>query len=58
MLRVLDGIVLTVLFFVIVFTILLILGLRDRIEKLKQDLSRTNQRISDLNRRLKWMREK
>ena len=58
MLRVLDGVILTVLFFMIVFTILLVLGLRDRIEKLKQDLSRTNQRISDLNRRLKWMSEK
>jgi len=57
MLRLLDGIILTSIFFLLVFFMLFGLGLNSKIEELREETVRIKQRISDLNRRIKWMRD-
>ena len=57
MIRLLDGVILVVLFFMLVFNILFGLGLYDKMQNLDLQLVRVNQRISDLNRRLKWWKK-
>lgn len=57
MLRLLDGIILASIFFMFIFFVLFGLGLNSKIEELKEETVRIRQRISDLNRRIKWMRD-
>lgn len=57
MLRLLDGIILVSLFFMFIFFVLFGLGLNSKIEECKEEIIRTKQRISDLDRRIRWMRD-
>ena len=57
MLRLLDGIILACLFFMLVFIVLFGVSLHDKVQKYQDDLVRAHQRISDLARRIKWMKD-
>ena len=57
MLRILDGVILACLFFMLIFIVLFGVSLYDKVQKYQDDLVRAHQRISDLARRIKWMKD-
>tara|TARA_B100000035_G_C21000900_1_gene554861 strand:+ start:90 stop:359 length:270 start_codon:yes stop_codon:yes gene_type:complete len=58
MLRLLDGVVLIVLFFTIIFCSLFGLAIYDRLKSCQSELTRVHEKISDLRRKIKWLSDK